>query len=196
MTRPRAYLAAAVALVLATSTACISSHKNPVSAPTTITGSVPPGSPSYAALQGALIDAADISVDKFTQTDVLPVQPQMGAEGISAVYANAGKDRVLSVILLHFPTVAYAQAGLPEIQSLAAARLTRNPASDTTVKVGTGAHLYQGADAAGPLTILVFEEGSYVVSMQYVSKRANDNIPSSLAVSLGTKQDARVKAIK
>ena len=192
--RPRGRIVAttALALVAVTAAGCTSSYGAKHATTSSTSGAVK-GTPSTDQLKATLITPDEITGDKFTLTNTSPVS-QSGAVGISGVFANASHDRVISVILIHYPTAAYAQAGLTEIQNLAAGQLTRNPASETPVQVGQGAQLYQGANATGPLSILVFAEGNYNVTMEYVSKHTGDDVPAATAIDLGKKQDIKVKA--
>lgn len=188
MTAPvRALVAVTLAIPLALA-GCTSSHS-----PAKTTSSSSNHTPTNAELQSLLIKASDITVDKFSLTKTTPVS-QSDAVGISGLYANASHNRVLSVILIHFPSRQFLQASLTETQTLAAQQLTHNPASTNAVNVGEGGQIFQGSNDTGPLSILVFGEGTYIVTMEFVSKNAGDNVPASVVTDLGLKQDAKLKA--
>ena len=199
------------ALALAACTSSHGSHPKASSTPSTsstATSPAPTGSAASAAATSAaaaasaqiaklLIKASDISIDKFTLTNSAPVNAiasdGTSVDGSSAVYANGNHQRVVSVIVIRYLSASDAQASAPEEQTVAAGELTRNPASDTPENVGQLAHLYQGANATGPLSILVFAEGRYVVTMEFISKTAGDSVPASVVLALGKKQDALLK---
>jgi len=188
---------AAAALALTTATACTSSSHH-----STKTSSSTADNPVVDELKKTLLPASAISsaiaadnpADKFTLTNTTPVS-QSGAVGISGVYGNSDHKRVVSIILIHFPTAAYAQEGLQPTQSAAAVELTHNPASDTPVTLGQGdAHLYQGSNDTGPLSIIVFAEGHYIVTMEFVSKTKGDDVPAKVVTDLAKAQDAKIIA--
>jgi len=202
MTVPLRRRSVALVAILALTTACTSSHgsagKTSSTAKTRGTAAASSaaetGTPTIDQLKAALIPASAITVDKFTLTGTTPVS-QSGAVGISGVYANPDHKRVVSIILIHFPTAAYAQAGLAPTQSAAATELTRNPASDTPVDLGQGtAHLYQGSNETGPLSIIVFAEGNYIVTMEFVSKAKGDGVPAKIVTDLAKAKDAKIKS--
>jgi len=188
--RPRRL--AALACLALTITACTSSAAHPSKAKTSTANAT--GTPTTADLKARLVPASAITVDTFSLVTTSPVA-QSGAVGISGVYANADHKRVVSIILIHFPTAAYAQAGLAPTQNAAATELTRNPASDTQVNLGQGtAHLYQGLNETGPLSIIVFAEGNYIVTMEFVSKTKGDDVPAKIVTDLAKAQDAKIKS--
>ena len=175
---------------------CTSSSKPSSPSTTPSSGVVSSGSAkTIDDVKKVLIQPSDIPTDTFTLTNLSPVS-QSGAVGVSAVYGNSTHKRVVSVILIHYPSVDIAQAAAPQEQTVAAGALTRNPASDNPLAVGQQGELYQGANDTGPLSIAVFAEGAWVVTIEFISKTAGDNIPASVITAVSNRQDMLLKTAK
>lgn len=193
----RAPVATAAALTVAALalTGCTSS-KSSGSTSTPATGVTSSGnSATINTVKRVLIQPSDITIDKFTLTNLSPVS-QSGAVGVSAVYANGNHKRVLSVILIHYPNSDDAAAAAPQEQTVAAGELTHNPASDNPLSVGQQGQIYQGSNDTGPLSIVVFQEGAWVITMEFISKTAGDNVPASVVTAIAQRQDDLVRTAK
>jgi hypothetical protein len=151
--------------------------------------------PTTAGLTNTLINPADIAVpgDTFTLKSADAVTDESPAVGVDGEFANAAGTRNVTDVLVWFPTDSDADTALTA--ELAAGRgQIVSGLVDTPLAVGSGGHMFQGADADGPATIVLFQEGNYVVTLEFNSTTAGDNIPAALATSVATAQDSKVKA--
>jgi hypothetical protein len=175
-----------------------SSASSPASSSSTSPSATSSGSsktPTTDDLTATLINPADIAVpgDTFTLKTADPVSDASPAVGVDGEFANAAGTRKLTDVLLWFPTDSDADTALTSELAAGKQQIVTGLV-DTPLTVGSGGHMYQGADADGPATIVLFQEGNYVVTLEFNSTTAGDDIPAALATSVATAQDSKVKA--
>lgn len=198
-TGARSATALAATLALLSAAACTSSGAKK---PSPSTSSSPSGSqstssgsartPSQADLTATLIGGGDIPGDTFTLGNATPVA-QSGAVGIDGAFSNSDGSRQLADVLIHFPT---AQAALTALAAEKTSVHTEIKSHLTSADspVGTNGKIFTGAGGTGPIAILVYAEGNYVVTLEFQSKSATDSIPTSVVNQVGAAQDSKVKA--
>jgi len=147
--------------------------------------------PSETDLTATLINPADIPGDTFTLKSAQPVN-QAPATGIAGVFSNAAGTRTVSDILVWLPTDSDADTALTGELTAAKQQITSG-LTDAPLSVGTGGHIFSGSDANGAATIILYQEGNYVVTIEFNSK-GGDAIPAALATQVATAQDTKVKA--
>jgi hypothetical protein len=142
-----------------------------------------------------LINPADIPADTFTLKSADPIS-QSGAVGVDGEFANADGSRTVTDVVVWFPTDSEADTALTAEQTSAAGQLKAGGThSQITLggSSGTPADLYAGNDAHGAATIILFQDGNYVVTLEFNSK-TGDDIPAALATGVATAQDTKVAA--
>lgn len=149
-------------------------------------------SPAALDLAKLLIQPTDIPMPGFTQENSQPVN-QAGVNGVSALFASADSTRALGDTIVVLPDAASAAAALQAAGT--AAQTEIQGATPTPAQVGTGGMVYVGTSAAGTKasTLLVFQEGKALVTMQFDSA-ANDVVPPDMVTTVGAKQDQLLKA--
>jgi hypothetical protein len=184
---------------LLTSAACTSSGgKKPTpstsSTPTgtTSTSSGTASTPSQDQLTATLIGGGDIPGDTFKLNTTSPIA-QSGAVGVAGQFSNPDASRQLTDILIHFPTSGDAATALAAEKGSAVTAITSG-LSTSDSSVGTGGKIFAGTGPTGPVSVLVFVEGNYVVTLEFQSKSASDSVPTSIVNQVGAAQDSKVKA--
>lgn len=195
--------ALAAAGLLATA-ACSSSGSKPSTSNTTsksstsssssssTASSAPAKTPSQQQLSFDLIGGDSIPGDTFKLHDTQPLS-QGGATGIIGSFANADATRTVSDILVYFPTAAAAATATSAGEGAVSGEITKGLKDAAAPGVGSLGHLYQGQTDQGEATLLLFQEGNYLCTIEFDSK-AGDPIPAALATQVGQAQDSKLKA--
>lgn len=168
-----------------------SSSSAPVTTSSSSSSSNNSAGPSELELTSTLINPADIQGDTFTLKSSEPIS-QSGANGITGLFSNASGSRTLTDILVWFPSTAEADAAISAEVTAAKQQFTGTP-TDAALPAGKSGHIYQGSDSKGAVTIMLFEEGQYVVTLEGNSA-AGDAVPASVATAVATAQDSKIKA--
>lgn len=156
-------------------------------------GSGSTSAPSADDLTFTLINPADIPGDTFTLKSSDPVSDAAPAVGVDGEFANADGSRKVTDALIWFPSASGAATALAA-ELTAGKQQIVSGLTDNALSVGTGGRIYQGNDASGPATIILFQEGNYVVTLEFNATAAGDAIPANLATGVATAQDSKIKA--
>lgn len=153
------------------------------------------GTPTLDQLKAELIDPSVIPGDTFTLLRATQFNSGPGV-GVEGLFQNGADSRALSDIVIYFPTAAQANAAFgAEAKPSLGGKSLKPGFTNLSVAVGDQGHLFAGTDTGGgPATLVVFQEGNYVVTMDLHSVDENDSIPNDVATAVAEAQDVKVKA--
>ena len=153
-------------------------------------GGASAGAPSATDLQNTLIGGSDIPGDTFTLHDTQPVSAS-GVVGVDGNFTNADGSRIVTIIITYYPDADGAKTSITASEKAVSGLITG--ATDSALAVGSEGHLYAGTDTQGEASLAIFQEGNYVVQIEFNSK-SGDAIPAALATTVAQAQDSKVKA--
>lgn len=147
-----------------------------------------PGQPTdYSSL---LIKASDIGGD-FT-TPQPPVQNPNNAAGVAQLFASPDNSRRIGITILIVADPSVVAAGIENTKANYAGKVggTWQP-----VDVGANGFIISGGSPGNSqaVTVLLFSEGKAIVNLEFDSA-PNDPIDPNVAIDVGRKQDAAIKA--
>jgi hypothetical protein len=181
---------AAVTLVLGgATTACggdnAASPGSSSTAPTTTT------SAPLADYTSLLVKVSDIGEEFAT-----PQPPQLNANnqpGVTQLFVNADNSRQIGDAIMVVADAKTAAAGLESTKGNYATKLGGAPWQPA--EVGSNGAMAAGTspDKSHSVTVLLFTEGRALVSLEFDSN-PNDPIDRDIALDIGRKQDAAIKA--
>jgi hypothetical protein len=152
----------------------------------------PGATPTTDQLKALLIDASAVPGDTFTRVSATQFD-RNPAVGIESLFRNTAGSRSLTDIVLNFPTEAGAQTAVAAEEKPSVGAASLKPGyTESDVPVGDSAHLFAGADANGPATLIVFREGRFVVTMEFNSLASSDPVPASVVSEVALLQDQRI----
>ena len=148
----------------------------------------PPVQPTdYSSL---LIKASDIAADMTTPQP--PVLNPNNAPGVAQLFTNSDNSRRIGVTILILDDPVAAAGGVANTKENYAGRVT---GTWQPVDVGSNGSMISGTSPDNPqaMTVLLFTEGKALVNLEFDSA-PNDPIPPALAIDVGRKQEATIKA--
>jgi hypothetical protein len=181
---------AAATLVLGGATTACGGDKT-ASPPASSTAPTTSTSAPLADYTSLLVKASDIGEEFAT-----PQPPQLNANnqaGVTQLYVNADNTRQIGDAIMVVADPKTAAAGLESTKGNYATKLSG--AAWQPVDVGSNGVLASGEspDKSHAVTVLLFTEGKALVSLEFDSN-PNDPIDRDIALDIGRKQDAAIKA--
>ena len=165
-----------------------SSSATPSSTSSSTVTAPPPVQPTdYSSL---LIKASDIGPDMTTPQP--PVLNPNNAPGVAQLFTNSDNSRRIGVTILILDDPVAAAGGVANTKENYAGRVT---GTWQPVDVGSNGSMISGTSPDNPqaVTVLLFTEGKALVNLEFDSA-PNDPIPPALAIDVGRKQEATIKA--
>jgi hypothetical protein len=141
-------------------------------------------------LAALVIKPEDIPIPGFTQKSSTPVS-ESGTNGIAVLFADAADARQLGDTILVLPNEAAAKSAMQAALTATQGQVTGGTA--TPVQVGDGGTVVTGAANGKASTVLIFQQGTAFVVMQFDSA-PNDPVPADLVTTVGQKQADSIKS--
>ena len=174
------------------SSSATSSATTPAEA-TTSAAATETSAPASPAAEGAdyrklLLKAADID-PSFTDGEPM-VNPQ-GQPGIAQTMTNAGKNQLITFVIMVTDGPEAATASLKEFEGKIATEVDGAP---TPADVGDGGFVAAGKspDGAKEITEVYFTQGKALVNIEF-SSNPNDPVPAESALQIAKMQDTQIK---
>jgi hypothetical protein len=137
-----------------------------------------------------VIKAGDIPIPGFTQTASTPVS-QSGANGVAVSFANADGSRQVGDTIVTLPDTGAAKTALDAAMNAAKGQI--EGVKSAPVQIGDGGYLLSGTESGKSATILIFQQGTAFVVMEFASA-AGDPVPEEVVNQVGQKQAELLKA--
>ncbi|MCW2631480.1 MAG: hypothetical protein JWR88_442, partial [Pseudonocardia sp.] len=137
-----------------------------------------------------IIDASDIPIAGFTKTKTQPIQ-QGPATGVGVQFTNADRTRQLGDTVALLPDATTTKLAVQGAFSAAPGQI--GGAAGVPVQVGETAMIYTGTVSGQAVTVLVFQQGRALVTIEFVSA-PTDPVPPDVVTTVGQKQADKIKA--
>lgn len=137
-----------------------------------------------------IIDATDIPIAGFAKGQSQPIQ-QGPANGVRVQFASADQSRQLGDTVVLLPDVVTAKGAVQGAFAAAPAQL--GGAAGVPVQVGETAMIFTGTVSGQAVTVLAFQQGRALVTIDFVSA-PSDPVPPDVVTTVGQKQAEKIKA--